>query len=186
MFRTIKSLLMASLLMFPQMAIPMLKPLEIKPQPILPKVLYPNHKPSPSLLKQIQKNNPKIEKKRVRELASVIEIVSKRHGIKAQKVAAIAMQESSYKLDEKACYEIKGKVSCDICMMQINDRTAAAFGFDEARLRTDLEYCVEAGVLVLKDFKRMYGSKEDEWWTRYNASNPEKREIYLAKVSRYF
>lgn len=182
----IGSLLTVSLLMLPQMANPtssMITELPLlqqhKPMPTLPKA-------SKQLLKQIQKNHPKLSKEFTDELASVIELVSKRHGIKAQKVAAIAMQESSYKLDEKVCYEVKGKITCDICMMQINDRTAKAFGFDQDRLRTDLEYCVEAGVLVLKDFKRMYASKEEQWWTRYNTSNSEKREIYLAKVSRYF
>ena len=140
---------------------------------------------SPKLLKQIKKNHPNLEDSYTRELASVIQTVSKKHNIKAEKIAAIAMQESSYKLDAINCYKVKNKGRCDYCMMQINDRTAKNFGFDKERLMTDLNYCVEAGVKVLKDFKRMYGKKEDKWWTRYNSSNPEKREIYEDKVERW-
>jgi hypothetical protein len=42
----------------------------------------------------------------------------------------------------------------------------------------DLEYSVKAGAIVLADFKRMYGEKEKDFWTRYNTSHPEKRQKY--------
>lgn len=179
-----KSLLvLASLLMLPQMAIPRMPTMEERSS-------LQQHKPmrkvNPKILKQIQKNHPTLKSEFANNLANAIEDASKKHGIKANKLVAIAMQESTYQLDAVGCYEIKGKIVCDYCMMQINERTVKAFGFDQERLLTDLNYCVEAGALVLKDFKRMYASKEDQWWTRYNSSNSEKREIYLAKVSRYF
>lgn len=140
---------------------------------------------SPKLLKQIKKNHPSLDEEYSRQIASAITVVSKKHNIKADKIAAIAMQESTYQLDATNCYTINGKKRCDYCMMQINDRTAKNFGFDKKRLMTDIQYCVEAGALVLKDFKRMYGKKEAKWWTRYNSSNPEKREIYEDKVERW-
>jgi membrane-bound lytic murein transglycosylase MltF len=136
-------------------------------------------------LEQIKKNQPSLEEAYTREIASVIHTVSKKYNIKAHKIAAIAMQESSYQLDAKNCYKIKGKERCDYCMMQINDRTADSFGFDKERLTTDLHYCVDAGAQVLRDFKRMYGNKELEWWTRYNSSDDEKRQLYKEKVERW-
>ena len=142
--------------------------------------------PEQGLVAQIRKNDPRISEFKAIKLAQAFERVSSKHGINAGKVAAIAMQESAYRLNAKACFTLNGRSSCDICMMQINDRTADAFGFDQERLLTDLDYCIEAGVLVLKDFKRMYSKREDSWWTRYNASSPEKREIYQARVARYF
>jgi hypothetical protein len=136
-------------------------------------------------LEQIKKNHPNLEASYTRELASTIHNVSKKYNLKAYKIAAIAMQESSYQLDAVNCYKIRGKESCDYCMMQINDRTAENFGFDKERLVSDLNYCLEAGAQVLKDFKRMYGKKEVEWWTRYNSSKDEKRELYKTKVERW-
>lgn len=115
----------------------------------------------------------------------MVERVSKKHNVKPDKVIAIAMQESSYKLNAKNCYMIAGKLSCDYCMMQINDRTVKAFKFNVDKLMTNIEYCIEAGVKVLSDFKRMYGHKEKDFWTRYNSSNPEMRQIYLKKVQKY-
>lgn len=181
MVQILKNLILVLLLSLPQTAVPMLLPAGYKPQQRQPQL-----KVSPKLLKQIQKNKPKIDPKLARKIASVVEVVAKRHGIKAEKIIAIAMQESSYTLNAKSCFYIKGQLRCDMCMMQINDKTAKAFGFDQERLMTDLEYCIEAGALVLKDFKRMYSGKDQEWWTRYNASNPEKRTIYRNLVAQYF
>lgn len=143
-------------------------------------------KPNLKLLKQIQKNQPKIDLSYAKYLAVTIERISKKYRIKPAKVVAIAMQESSYTLDAKNCYMVKGKMRCDYCMMQINDKTIEAFGFDHKKLMTDVEYCVEAGVRVLNDFRRMYGQSEEDFWTRYNSSNPEKRLIYGQKVARFF
>lgn len=175
-------------MLLPQAAVPAVSPLTIQVTPILQqkkpkKQLVP--KLDKKLLEQIKKNHPNLEESYVREVASVIQTVSKKHNIKPYKIAAIAMQESSYQLDATNCYKVKGKERCDYCMMQINDRTAKNFGFDKERLMTDLNYCVEAGAKVLKDFKRMYGKKELEWWTRYNSSDDEKRQIYKEKVERW-
>lgn len=137
------------------------------------------------LLRQIKKNHPNLKESYTRELASIIQEVSKKHNLKPNKIAAIAMQESAYQLDAENCYQVNGKKRCDYCMMQINDKTAKSFGFDKERLMTDINYCVEAGALVLKDFKRMYGKKELEWWTRYNSSDDDKRATYKERVERW-
>jgi len=134
------------------------------------------------LMCQIVKNNPKINLNYAYELSNIIYKKATKHNINPRKFAAILAQESMYRLDAKNC---KNGVCNDFGIAQINKKTIEAFGFDKQRLLKDLEYSIEAGVLVLADFKRMYGDKEQYWWTRYNASNPEKRKIYKQLVMRF-
>jgi hypothetical protein len=70
-------------------------------------------------------------------------------------------------------------------MMQINDRTIKRFGFDQERLMTDLPYCVDAGAKVLSELKHRYGKREQDYWTRYNAVTPVKRDLYKTLVERW-
>lgn len=102
------------------------------------------------------------------------------------------MQESAYKISAKnincgvSIYD--GKQDCvvvDFGIGQINYRTIKSFKFDKTKLLSDLEYSVEAAAIVLEDFKKVHGKKETEFWTRYNASNPEKRLVYKTLVARY-
>ena len=82
-----------------------------------------------------------------------------------------------------------GKQDCvvvDYGIGQINHKTIKNFNFDQKKLLSDLTYSVEAAAVVLADFKRMYGKKEETYWTRYNASSPTKREVYRVLVARYF
>lgn len=102
------------------------------------------------------------------------------------------MQESAYKISAKniRCgISIEtGQKDCiidDYGIGQINHKTIKAFNFDQQKLLTDLTYSVEASAKVLADFKRMYGKKDSEYWTRYNASTPSKRLVYKRLVSRY-
>lgn len=131
---------------------------------------------------QILKNNPKIDKKYAMKLSNAIYHVAKLYNINPKRYAAILGQESMYKLDAVNC--TKGKCS-DFGISQINIKTIKAFKFSITRLTTDLHYSLEAGAIVLADFKKAYGHKEDDWWTRYNTSNKDKREIYKALVVRY-
>ena len=134
------------------------------------------------LMCQILKNNPKINLNYAYELSNIIYEKATKHNINPKKFAAILAQESMYRLDAKNCKE---GICNDFGIAQINKKTIETFGFDKQRLLKDLEYSVEAGVLVLADFKRMYGSKEEYWWTRYNTSNPEKRKVYKQLVKRF-
>jgi len=117
------------------------------------------------------------------------------------------MQESGYRLSAKGCHKgvltelngVKnekdkdtiapiafiGTVCSDFGMSQIYYKTARAFKFDINKLTTDLEYSVEAGAIVLADFKKRYKRRETTWWTRYNASSRTKRNIYKQLVTRY-
>lgn len=79
----------------------------------------------------------------------------------------------------------KVKVCTDFGIGQIWHATAESYEFDLDKLTSDLEYSVEAAAIVLKDFKNMYSKKDPEWWTRYNASTPSKRQRYKKFVELY-
>lgn len=128
---------------------------------------------------QVVKNHPKIDRMYAREVANAIQKVAKEMGIKPERLAAILAQESRYTLNAV------NKRSRDYGIAQINHKTIESFGFDKQRLLTDLEYSVKAGAIVLADFKRMYGKREKNYWTRYNSSNPDKRKKYEILVARY-
>lgn len=87
------------------------------------------------------------------------------------------MQESSYRKS------IIGKTK-DYGIGQINIKTIKNFKFCQTRMVEDLNYAVEASFIVMADFKRMY-KNDPEYWTRYNSSNPEKRQQYKLLVSKY-
>jgi len=107
-------------------------------------------------------------------------------------LAAILMQESSYNLSakNKKCgfSEETGKRACiiqDYGVGQINYKTIEYLKLDKKRLTTDLSYSVDAAAKVLSNFKKMYGHKEIDFWTRYNSSNKNKRLVYKRLVERY-
>lgn len=129
---------------------------------------------------QIIKNNPKIDQGYALELATLINQVAVEYNLKPYRLAAIIAQESGYKLN---AVNTKSK---DYGIAQINQKTIKAFEFDQHRLLTDLRYSIEAGAIVLSDFKRRYGHREKDYWTRFNSSIPEKREEYKQLVLRYF
>lgn len=98
---------------------------------------------------------------------------------------------ANFKSIQKSC-ELKSralivdKICSDFGFLQTHIKTIHNFDFDVIRMQHDLAYSIESGVIVLKDFQRMYGKKEPEnWWTRYNSSNDEAREIYRKKVERW-
>lgn len=130
--------------------------------------------------------------------------MTRKHKVPANIYTAILMQESGYALEARGCYTgltdisvkdgdkylgKKNNVEVTICMdfgmSQIYYKTARAFKFELSRLTTDLEYSVEAGTIVLADFKKRYSHREIDWWTRYNASSPTKRLVYKKLVERY-
>ena len=135
-----------------------------------------------SVFCQIVKNNPKIDLNYAYRLSNVINKVALEMDINPKRYAAILAQESMYKLDAKNCWD---NVCHDYGIAQINKKTIEAFNFDKKRLMLDLEYSVKAGAIVLADFKRMYGEKEKDFWTRYNTSHPEKRQKYKQLVTRF-
>lgn len=138
---------------------------------------YMTHHP---LYRKILRINPALDAQYAEHLTKAILSVSARHKLNPRKLTAILAQECRFRLD---CIN---PVSHDYGIGQINHKTIRAYGFDRDKLLTDLWYSVSASAIVLADFKRMYASKEKDFWTRYNSSNPEKRELYAQAVSRYF
>lgn len=162
---------------------------------------------------QIVENKPNIDKNYAMKLSNVIHNNCVKYNIPSNIFAALLMQESSYVLKTKGCY--KGLVKNEVCednipfnfilspkqcefkweevkvcadfgISQIHYKTAQRYGFDTNRLITDLEYSVEAGAIVLSDFKKRYAHKEVYWYTRYNASSKIKRKIYRKLIERFF
>ena len=131
---------------------------------------------------QILKNKPSIDRKFAMKLSNSIHRMTKKHNVPSRIYTAILMQESGYRLNIKRCIN---NFCSDFGMSQIYYKTAKSFGFDIKRLTTDLNYSIEAGVIVLADFKNRYYKREKYWWTRYNTSNKKKRNIYRKLVERY-
>lgn len=140
---------------------------------------------------QILENKNRIDRSYAMELSNSIYKVSRKYRIPPHIYTAILMQESSYVLDAKGCYhgliklKKEAKVCTDFGISQIWYKTAKAFQFEISKLVSDLDYSVEAGAIVLADFKKRYAKSEEDWWTRYNSSIRSKRDIYKKLVERY-
>jgi hypothetical protein len=128
-------------------------------------------------------------------LEKAISRIAVKHNIDPHLYAAMLMQENKYRLDSKGCHKaiinkgkkvtINTKICQDFGMSQINWRTAQSLKMDIPRMLKDVEYSLESGAIILADFKKRYSKKEKHWWTRYNASNPEKRKVYQKLVEKY-
>lgn len=79
----------------------------------------------------------------------------------------------------------KASVCTDFGIGQIWYKTADSYEFDVEKLTSDMEYSVEAAAIVLKDFKNRYSHKEQNWWTRYNASSRDARNKYKELVEKF-
>lgn len=145
----------------------------------------PPVKPHLEVYRHVLKNYPKIDKAYADRLSQAIYRASTAHNLNPLKVSAILRQECHYRL------KCINAVTKDYGIGQINVKTIAAFKFDKTKLLTDLDYSVEAAVLVLADFKRMFGHKEKDWFCRYNVGTAQKSKIeqkcqaYKVLVARY-
>lgn len=100
-----------------------------------------------------------------------------------------AIRECLETSEEKLVEDI---VYSDFGISQIHYKTIARYNFDAHLLLTDLEYSVEAGAIVLKNFMKAFANKGDpDWWTRYNCGyrTTTKRSTcqkYKRDVTRWF
>ena len=80
------------------------------------------------------------------------------------------------------------KVCFDLGIGQINVNTALRYPqcADLKRLSTDYKYNIACSCKILEGFKSSLAHKDALWWTKYNANNPIKREIYRQLVMRYY
>jgi len=106
---------------------------------------------------------------------------------------AILAQESRYQLNATNCIRGLDKttheettVCIDFGISQVNLRNIIKYDLDTRKLLTDIDYSVEQGIWILAKFKNQYYDKEDNYWSRYNASSHKKRKIYEDLVSRFF
>jgi soluble lytic murein transglycosylase-like protein len=141
---------------------------------------------------QIIKNRPKISKRHAMRVANAIHHAARKYKVPKRLYTAILAQESMYSVKAKNCR--KGldaenrpvEVCFDYGISQVNWRTAKRYGLNLATLTSNLKYSVEAGARILRDFKRRYEKKEDNWWSRYNSSTKSHRLEYERKVKRWF
>lgn len=138
----------------------------------------------------IIKNKSTINRSYAFKLSNEIYKVSKKYGIPKMVFTAIIAQESGYKLSamSKITGLYQGKpttIIVDFGLTQINWRNVERYGFDVDRLTSDMVYSLEAGAIILADFKRRYGKREKNFWSRYHASNNIRRSEYEKLVRRY-
>jgi hypothetical protein len=99
-------------------------------------------------------------------------------------VTAIFFQESSLKLDPQNCVK---NVCQDFGLGQVRLKVwGDHFNIDQRRILADVDYSVYISVKVLKDYKKRYGSKELNWFTRYHSNKPELRFVYMQRLNQAF
>jgi soluble lytic murein transglycosylase-like protein len=138
-----------------------------------------NVQPGNEIYKQIIRSNPRIDKQYAARLSQKIHKAAKKYEINARIYTAILAQESMFR---SGAINPKSK---DYGIAQVHHKTAKAYGFDIDRLTNDTKYSIKAGAKILGDIKKRYSHKEDTYWSRYNSSNPERRERYEELVRRY-
>jgi len=125
-------------------------------------------------------NSPGINADYAFKVANIIELKAKKYNLDPILLSAIFRQESNYRLSAKRC---ERRRCLDFGISQIYKRTAKAYKFDLKKLTTDLKYSIEAGAIVLSDFKKRYGKREKYYWVRYNCGT--KRSIRRKTCNKY-
>jgi soluble lytic murein transglycosylase-like protein len=142
---------------------------------------------------QIRKNKPTLDHFYIMEISRVVHKMNDKYNIPVDIFTAILMQESKYNLEAVRCikdceFVYKKRGGTDFGIAQINHKTVKRYKFNLNKLTTDLEYSVEAGAVVLSDFKKKYG-KDKEWYLRYNcgvgATDREVCQSYKKMVKKY-
>lgn len=108
------------------------------------------------------------------------------------------MQESSYELaakNKKCGLEETGQyetcVVTDYGIAQIHYKNLSRFNLDKYKLVSDLTYSVEAGAMILANYKRFKEREPDAWYARYNVGVRPLSKVktkyleYKANVERY-
>ncbi len=98
------------------------------------------------------------------------------------------MQESTYKLDSihATCGLLRLEDSQESCIMtdfgiaQIHYKNLSRFHLDKVKLTTDLDYSVDAGAMILAQYKHYQKREPDMWWTRYNCGTGKLDTIKYA------
>jgi soluble lytic murein transglycosylase-like protein len=135
---------------------------------------------NPKAVKTITRLNRTLKPWEATTIAFYIEKYSKQYKIPPKLLLAIIAQESRF--NSKAKSKTK-----DFGLTQINDRTIKNYGFNKELILADVAYAIECSAKILKDLKRSWFRKErDHYWTRYNSSDPVKRQQYKIAVYRFY
>ena len=103
-----------------------------------------------------------------------------RHGLNVDLYLKIVTIESSLR---PGAYNARTK---DIGLSQVNLKTAKAFGFNVKRLKQDYKYNLNAGAIILADFKRRYKARNPDLWPcRYNVGSGRLQGPKLEACRRY-
>lgn len=131
------------------------------------------------------KLQPKLKKSE--QLAKAIEKQSEKHGLDWKLVTAIMFQESSLRLDPQNCLDKSTRCQGDYGIGQVRYKVwKSHLNLDKKRMLTDLNYSVEMSVKVLADYKKRYGKRELNWYTRYHSATPIHRANYADKINKAY
>jgi hypothetical protein len=139
-----------------------------------------------------------IDKNKALKYSNIIDKYSKKYKIDPFLIVSISRQESRINLnttreviDDNIQYDEDNKKFyktveiTDFCMMQIHKSNVIGKNLDPSRLLEDADYCIHEGFKILNYFKSL--KKNDKyWWTRYNASKDDMREIYKHHVLSHY
>lgn len=136
-----------------------------------------------SVYKQIKRNNPKLPEWYIIKLTHTIQKVTDKYKLPKKLYTAILMQESAYNLKAKRC---SNGLCTDFGIGQVHISSVKRYKLSKDLLTKDLDYSIESSAKILHDFKKMYSKKERNYWTRYNSSNKDFRNLYASQVSRWY
>jgi soluble lytic murein transglycosylase-like protein len=119
------------------------------------------------------------------ELYIKVEKAALRHGIDPMLYFNILQVESE--LDQNAF----NASTHDYGIAQINHKTAVLYKFSVQKLKTDVDYNLNAGAIILRDVQKSFKAKEPlTWYCRYNigygklSKKAKACKSYLAKITR--
>jgi hypothetical protein len=149
-----------------------------------------------TICRNMNKLNPKMDLKEAYKISNLFSKMAKKYKISPILLVSIAFQESSFKadairkvtglvFDEDSNEYKKVRVGSDFCMMQIHLININKMDLKVDKLLNSPSYCIEAGAKILSRYKGLYGKKDKNWWTHYNAKTKAKQKIYFNKVTRH-
>lgn len=91
------------------------------------------------------------------------------------------------RVDPQNCLKQPEKCTGDYGIGQINGRVwKEALNLDTKKLKTDPKYAIMMTAKILANYKKRYGNKELNWYTRYHSGTPSKRADYQARLNKAF
>jgi soluble lytic murein transglycosylase-like protein len=100
------------------------------------------------------------------DIKTQAKVVALKHGLSSDLYLNIIRVESNFK---PHAYNNRTQ---DVGLAQVNKHTARAFGLNLIRLKHDYKYNLNAGAIILADFRRRYEARNPRLWPcRYNVGS---------------